>query len=186
MTRIFKIGSKFEKDPQFYANPGMEGSFFHDANRETALPRKSMMAPNFNREAVRRAESRVAQILAKFLEKLNAYAQSGKPLDLTRGSMCLFADGVMNYAFRKPYGALDAENFKSELLVPVIDFARMMQWPVYFPRLFGAVFGATEILPTWILERYFRGILTQKACIQVSTKSLQGHNSRCCRKNLVE
>lgn len=166
-NQIFKIGSKFDKDPQFYVNPGMEGSFFLLTSRETALPRKNMISPHFNREAVRRAETHIAEIIAKFLDKLNLYAQSGKTLDLTRGSMCLFADGVMNYVFQKPYGALDAEDFRSELLVPVIDFARMMQWPVYFPRLFGAVFKATEILPSWILEKYFKGILTQTACIQM-------------------
>ena len=167
LSRIFKIGSKFEKDPPFYDNPGLEGAFFNDTNRATALPRRSMMAPGFTREAVRRSETRIAQITAKFLDKLNFYARSRKPLNLTRGSMCLFVDGVMNYAFRKPYGALDAEDFKSELLIPVIDFTRMMQWPIYFPRLFRAVFNATELLPTWALERYFKGILTQKACIEV-------------------
>ncbi|KAL8823876.1 MAG: hypothetical protein Q9191_005480, partial [Dirinaria sp. TL-2023a] len=109
-----------------------------------------MLASGFNREAVRRGSDRVKPILEKFIQKLNLYAQSGKRVNLTRGSMCLFADGLMSYAFQKPYGALDAEDFESELLVPVVDFASMMQWPVYFPRMMGYAFKATEILPDWM------------------------------------
>lgn len=172
--RVFKIGSKFDKDAQFYVNPLIEGAWFEDASRKTALPRRNMMASAFNREGVRRSEHRVAQCVSKFLARLNEYAKDEKPLDMTRGSMCLAADAAMNFTFHKPYGALDAENFQSELLVPVIDFSRMQQWPVYFPNLLGAMFKIPGMLPKWVIGRYFKGIITQQECLQVSSRE-SGH-----------
>ena len=166
-SRIFKVGSKFDKDGKFYSNPAIAGAFFEDSRLKTALPCRNMLAPGFTREAVRRSESRITYCLEKFLGKLSEYAQTGGPVDLTTGFMCLAADTTMNFIFQKPYGALDADNFQSELLVPVIDFSRMQQWPFYFPRLFGAVFKVTDILPTWMLKRWLKGILTQQGCLEV-------------------
>ncbi|KAL8640149.1 MAG: hypothetical protein Q9228_002900 [Teloschistes exilis] len=76
-------------------------------------------------------------------------------------------DGVMNFMYQEPYGALDAENFKSDILVPVHDFSKMMQWPTYLPRLFGLVFGATDELPKWVLERFLKGFVTQRDCLDM-------------------
>ncbi|KAL8651919.1 MAG: hypothetical protein Q9210_002988 [Variospora velana] len=165
--RIFKIGSKYDKDSQFYANPAIEGAFFEDPNRKTALPRRHLLAPGFSREAVRHAEPRIAECIGKFLEKLSGYAVKSNAVNLTRGCMCLTADTTMNYIFQKPYGALDAGDFQSELLVPIIDFSRMQQWPIYFPKSFGGIFQATGYLPTWMLDRWFKGILTQQHCLQM-------------------
>ncbi|KAI4145298.1 MAG: hypothetical protein LQ341_002430 [Variospora aurantia] len=166
-NQIFKIGSKYEKDSQFYANPAIKGSFFEDSNRKTALPRRHLLAPGFSREAVRHAELRITESVDKFLEKLSGYAVKSTAVNLTRGCMCLAADTTMNYVFRRPYGALDAEDFQSELLVPIIDFSRMQQWPIYFPKSLGAIFQATGYLPTWMLDRWFKGILTQQHCLQM-------------------
>lgn len=82
--------------------------------------------------------------------------------------MCLMADGVMNYIYQKPFGALGAEDFQSDLLVPVVDFHEMMQWPTYFPRGCGGLFKVTEMLPRWVLERWMKGIITQQECLKAS------------------
>ncbi|KAI4253322.1 MAG: hypothetical protein LQ352_003762 [Teloschistes flavicans] len=166
-VKIFKMGSKYYKYPPFYANAALTGSFFTDTNRKTALPRRSLYAQEFNRDSVRRAEPRVVQCVTKFMEKLDQYAVTGKPVNMTNGLMCLMIDGVTNFMYQEPYGALDAENFQSELLVPVHDFSKMMQWPTYFPRLFGLVFGATEKLPKRVLEKFLKGFVTQKDCLDM-------------------
>ncbi|KAL8683134.1 MAG: hypothetical protein Q9186_000847 [Xanthomendoza sp. 1 TL-2023] len=168
-----KYGSKFDKDGQFYANPAIAGAFSEDPHRKTALPHRKLLAPGFTREAVRRAESRVVSRVEKFLEKLGGYAETGRPVNLTRGSMCLAADAVMDFAFQKPYDALDAEDFQSDILVPVVDFCKMLQWPMYFPKTFGAVFKITNMLPSWAMERWFKGILTQQAYRQVCNTRVQ-------------
>ena len=86
--------------------------------------------------------------------------------------MCLAADAVMNFSFQKPYGALDAPNFESDLLIPVIDFSRMQQWPFYFPWMFGTVFGLTAKLPEWVIKKYLQGLLTQQNAMRVSDLQL--------------
>ncbi|KAL8664828.1 MAG: hypothetical protein Q9202_002690 [Teloschistes flavicans] len=192
--RIFKMGSNYYKYPPFYANAALAGSFFTDTNRKTALPRRNLYAQEFNRDSVRRAEPRVVQGVTKFMEKLDQYAETGKPVNMTNGLMCLMIDGVMNFMYQEPYGALDAENFQSELLVPVHDFSKMMQWPTYFPRLFGLVFGATEKLPKPVLEKFLKGFVTQKDCLNVSSchltllslqKLMQFEFSRCATAELI-
>ncbi|KAL8802312.1 MAG: hypothetical protein Q9182_003890 [Xanthomendoza sp. 2 TL-2023] len=162
-----KHGSKFDKDGEFYANPAIAGAFSEDPYRKTALPHRKLLAPGFTREAVRRGELRVASRVEKFLEKLGGYTETGRPVNLTKGFMCLAADAVMDFAFQKPYNALDAEDFESDILVPVVDFCKMLQWPMYFPRTFKAVFQITSILPKWVLERWFKGIITQQAYREV-------------------
>ena len=126
-----------------------------------------MYAPSFTRVAIRDAESRISQCLVKFLEKLSVYAETSHPVDLTRAFMCLAADTTMNFTFQKPYGALDAEEFKSELIDPIVDFSRMQQWPFYFPNAVGGVFRLTKFLPTWVIERWFKGISTQQEGLKV-------------------
>lgn len=169
-SRIFKIGSKFDKHPPFYNFPPLAGTFFQDPSRESVLPRRHMLAPGFNRDGVRRAEGRLAEVVTKLFEKLNQYADTRKPVDLTRASMCLMADGVMNFAYQKPYGALDAVDFESEVLMPVNDNKLMQQWASYFPNLFKPIFRITDMLPTWVLEKYLKSIRTQQRCLQVSQK----------------
>ncbi|KAL8950969.1 MAG: hypothetical protein Q9222_003030 [Ikaeria aurantiellina] len=178
---IFKTGSKFDKDSHFYNHPALRGSFFGDSRRKTVIPRRRMLAPGFSPEAIRRGESRVVECIEKFMHMLGAHAKSGRPVDLTRGFMCSAADVVMNFAFHKPYNALDAKDFQSELLVPVVDFMGMQQWAFYFPKLFGAFFTTMSILPTWIVEAPSKAIRTQQNCFQMcynQVKDLQSQSTK--------
>ena len=172
--RIFKIGSKFDKHAPFYANPWLVDSFFVATKRETALPRRNMLAPSFNREGIRRAESRVSQCTAKFLDKLYFYAQTGKPVNMENGLLCLMADGVMNFVYQENFGALDAEDFDSDLIAPVLDFLKTMQWPTYFPLFFGIALKTIQRLPEWALERWFKGVVRPDECLKVSLAFILG------------
>lgn len=170
--RIFKTGSKFDRDPQFYDKPPQEGGFVQEPKREVALPRRAMLASSLTRDSVRRAESRLLHHVSKFLEKLAQYSRSSEPVNLTKGFMCLTADGVMEYVYQKPFEALDAKDFESEILVPVTDFVSTLQWNAYFPRLFGNVFKVIDKLPDWVFKAGLKSVLTQKACLQVSSNNL--------------
>lgn len=165
---IFKTGSKFEKDGQFYKYPALKGSFFEDTSRKTALARRRMLAPSFTSQAVHRDESRILQCVDKLVHRLSTYADTEKPVALGRGLECLAADTVMNFTFQKPYNALESQGFRSELLVPVVDFSRMQQLAFYFPRPVGLIFRATTFLPTWVVGRFLKGVRTQQRCLEVS------------------
>ena len=166
--RIFKTGSKFDKYKVFYDNPAQEGSFTNEPRREVALPRRALLAANFTRESVRRAEPRLTHHLSKFLDNLGHYARSNEPVNLTKACLCLSNDEVMEYIYQKPFGALDAEAFDSEVLGPVFDHVSLLQWPANFPRSFKAFFLVIDKLPEWILKRGLKAISTTKMCLQVS------------------
>lgn len=165
--RIFKIGTKFDKYRPFYANPPMAGNFGIESSPAAAM-RRSMLAPSFNREAVRRAEPRISQCTLKFLEKLNLYSQAEKPVNMTKGLLCLMADGVMNFVYQQPFGALDGEDFDSELIIPIAECVKVIQWPFYFPKFFGTIFELTGLLPEWAREKWLKALESQKKCLQVS------------------
>ena len=127
-----------------------------------------MLSPSFNREAIRHGEPLISQCVVKFLDKLNLHAQTGRPVNMRKAFQCLLADAVMKFAYQEDFGALEAEDFDSELLVPICDFTQMMQWPIYFPGLCKTIFKMTEMLPNWAIEKWFKGIVTQNECLQVS------------------
>ena len=112
-----------------------------------------MHAPLFSKDAVRRSEHLITDMLAKFLEKLSRYASEWRSVDLTLGFGCLTSDVAMNYAFQRPINALDAEAFQSEVVVAADALVETFQWPNYFPIFFAGIMWVTASLPKWALNR---------------------------------
>lgn len=128
-----------------------------------------MHSPSFSKEAVRHSEHLITDMLAKFLEILSGYVPGARPVDFTRALSCLFADIAMNYAFQRPFNALDEEGFQSDLLKGVETFAVMGQWPVHFPRVFGGVTWGIQCLPRWLTSRIIKPFALVDWCLDVST-----------------
>ena len=166
--RIFRIASKYYKHDSFYAVPILQGSFFTDTNRATAMPHRTMFAPYFNRESIRRAEPRITQCVVKFLNKLDLHMQKKGSINMSKALLCLMADGVMSFAYQQDFGALDIEDFQIELLVPITDFVKTLQWPTYFPKFSAAIFKLMDRIPNWALQRWFKPLANQKECWGVS------------------
>ena len=135
-----------------------------------------MYAASFSREAIRRAEPRVAACVTKFLDNLSRSGQDGKPVNITKGLMCYTMDAVMNFVYQKPFGALEAGDFDSDYLVPIVDFVSTLQWAIYFPKTFEKIFKVTNMLPERTLERYLKGFVTTKEMLKVNAKDLQFSN----------
>ncbi|KAL8662067.1 MAG: hypothetical protein Q9202_005041 [Teloschistes flavicans] len=165
------MGTKYYKHAPFYTQPAVKDSFVFDPYRKTYLPRRTLYAQEFNRDATRRAEPRIAQCVAKFLQKLDRYSQSGRPANLTNGFLCLMVDGVTQYIYQEPYGSLDADDFNSDILVLAHDFTEMMQWPLYLPRLCAFLFTSVEKLPLWVQDRWLNGMAAQKRLSNVSERN---------------
>ena len=95
-----------------------------------------MHAPLFSKEAVRRSEHLITDMLAKFLKMLSHHASEWRLVDLSLGFSCLAADVSMNYAFQRPINALDAEALQSEVIIGTDTLMKMYRWPIYFPNFF--------------------------------------------------
>ena len=189
---MFKGAAAFDKYVGLLANPMVTKSFTLEPDKRLAMTRRNMLGTSFTPQAIRRAEPRIKACVARLLEKLTHYAKERKTADLSRGFMCLAADVALSFAYQDSFEALEAEDFQSELLVPVHDFTRLLQWPIYFPGLFGGVFKITEVLPRWALEKFFGAIASQKECLKVSpiyphtTSPLHGDTSSCTRDHKEE
>lgn len=120
------------------------------------------MMPFFSRDAVRKAEKTLLNpIIDKFVDILGLqYANSSddgdRVVDMTMATRCFAADSVMNFEYQKPLGVLDAPGFQSAFLYAMDGFSATQQWPIYFPKTFGAIFQAIEMLPSWVVERFMR------------------------------
>ena len=137
-------------------------------SNKKALARKAMHSPLFSKEAVRRSEHLITDMVAKFLAKLSGYASGTMPVDLTMGFCCITADVAMNYGFQRPFDALDAEGFKSELIHAAEALLQLFLWSVYFPRFFGGVFRVTACLPRWFMSRFIKPFTLVNWCLDVS------------------
>ncbi len=154
-SRIFRPGTKFDKDDAFYANPFIKGGYFNIASVKSALARKGMHSPLLSKEAVRRSEHLVRDMLVKFLKIVSGYASEARPVDLNNGFRCLAADISLNFVFQRPLNALDAEDFESKVLSGVDAFTALFQWPIYFPGFFKGALWVIACLPRWVLNRFF-------------------------------
>ena len=162
------MGTKYDKDPRFYANPLLEGSFALDTNREIALGRCKRYNTAFSRDAVGRAEPQIAQGVAKLLDKIDHYVQLEQPVNMTNALICLMIDEVTNYIFRESHGAFDAKDFKNDILVSVHYFTKFLQWQFYFPAAFRLLSWIILGLPTVFVDKWLQAFATQRDFLEVS------------------
>ncbi|MCJ1458009.1 hypothetical protein MMC28_008378 [Mycoblastus sanguinarius] len=162
LFRIFKIGTKFDKDTNFYANPSLNGSFFNIPDTRTALARRSLFSSSFSMEAIRNAEPLIMEVIDKFFGILHGAALEAKVVDLEMGFRCLTSDSIMTFMFQNPLGVLDAPDFQAPFISAIEEFSQTTQWPIYFPKIFSVIFQTTEILPSKFIEKYLEPLaLTQ-------------------------
>lgn len=166
-NEIFSMGTKFDKHGPFYDNPISRCNFAADPHSKTALPRRNLYASSFSRASIRRNEDRITTSLEKFLTILHTdYEQKKRPVDLTLAMPCFMADTILNFAFEKPYGNMDAPGFESEMIGAMENFVKNTQWLIYFSNMAYGFVRFTEMLPTWAREKCFRALMTQLWCLQ--------------------
>ncbi|KAI4198972.1 MAG: hypothetical protein LQ350_004953 [Teloschistes chrysophthalmus] len=177
------MGTKYDKHAPFYAQPAVAGSFVNEVERKNYLPRKMVYEQEFNRDAIRRAEPRIALCVAKFLQKLDSYTQTEGPVNLSNAFLCMTVDAVTRFMYQKTYGALDADDFNSEFLILEKDFVKMMQWPLYLPRTSAFLFTSIERLPAWVHKRWLRGIVAQKGLWNMCEERIKYTHSGLAKQN---
>ena len=153
-NQIFKIGTRFDKDPSFYTNAALPGSLLNIPDTKSAIARKSMYSPALSTEAVRRAETSVHSIVAKFLNILPKAAHETRKVDLSMGFKFLTADASMNFVYQYPLGVLDAPDSQAPFIRAMEEFASPTQYIFYLFKAFKTMARVMEMMPTRILEKY--------------------------------
>ncbi|EHK19742.1 uncharacterized protein TRIVIDRAFT_193209 [Trichoderma virens Gv29-8] len=108
---VFKVGSRFEKDPRFYGFP-FEGSHFNMVTLKQAKPRRDLLQPQLSRRAINRAQNILEMSVWKFIDLLECRRAKGQTIDLSLAYRCVTADMFLGYAFNRPLEALNCPDFK--------------------------------------------------------------------------
>ena len=153
-ARIYKSGTKFDKDSVFYDSVLVEHSLFNMTDRSAAKIRKDMFQPYFSKGAIQRLESMIKGKIAQFLTVLDGASSGDKAMDLSLGFSCLTADVVMQYCNQKPLGALDAPDFQFPPILHISELFDTAPFAWYFPNVLRMVTQITAQLPVKFVERY--------------------------------
>lgn len=115
-NQVFKMGTKFNRDPVIYSFHFTKGSMFNKLVVKEGKAHRDLYMPYFSRMNVQKMEPIIREHLTKFLDKLDEASEADKAVDLTLGFRCLMADSLMRYTYDKPFGALDAPDFEYPMM----------------------------------------------------------------------
>lgn len=115
-NQVFKVGTKFNRDPVIYSFPFTKGSMFNKLTVKEGKAQRDLYTAYFSRANVHKMEHLIREHLATFFEKLAVASTSGREVDLSLGFRCLTADSLMHYCYDKPFSALKYPDFKTPMM----------------------------------------------------------------------
>lgn len=140
-NQIYKMGTRFDKDPAVNSFPFAEGSVANKLATREAKSHRDMYAPYFSRAAIMDLETVIKSNLSTFLTRIDEFAANSAPVDLSIAFKCLTADTIMHYIFNKPFGTLSRPGFVTDKITPMEDF--MADWTFtfawYFPNVMATL-----------------------------------------------
>ncbi|KAL1723449.1 cytochrome P450 [Schizophyllum commune] len=114
--QIYTRGTSFLKDSALYcAFP--DGSSFGSINPVQAKARRDAISPLFSRRAIAKLEPFIQEKVDKLTDKLLAYQDASKPVDLLQALRAATLDIIFSYCFGEECNALDAPDFKHPILM---------------------------------------------------------------------
>ncbi|KAK0115636.1 hypothetical protein ONS95_000093 [Cadophora gregata] len=167
--KIYRAGSKYTKEPTFYAAFGCETAAFSTPSNSLHRTRRAALNPLFSRKRVLDLEDVVQSKVAKLDQRLRDAASTGEEVDLHYGLRAISVDTITDYGFGKSYDLLEREDLgrgffeMMRKLGPAIWF--FQQWPFLQPVALG--------IPEWLARRVSSNLGT--------TMQLQSE----CRDNIV-
>ena len=147
LPSVYKIGTKFDKDSNYYSNPFFDGSHIAIPDLKTAKQRKDMFQPYFSKAAIQRVEPLLKQAISKFLSIMKQAGREHRVVDLNFGYRCLTADMIMDYCYQKSFQALSAPDFRFPLIVALDRYSQAGQWDKYFVKIFSVIASVLNALP---------------------------------------
>jgi hypothetical protein len=146
-NEVYKIGTKYNKDPNYYDNAFFNGSLINISATKEAKQRKDMFQPYFSKAAILRVEPLLKQHTTKLIALLCKAGKAHRVVDLTMAFKCLTADIIMDYCYQKPFGAMDAPDFQFPLIKALDDSASTGQWDKYFVKIVNLLSNVVLSIP---------------------------------------
>ena len=121
--RVFKTGSDFNRAPEFYNAPQVDGCFLNVSDGRVARPHRELFVQAFSKAQINNLEPLIHDKISIFLQRLNEEAAIGNSIDLDLALNCLTADVTMYYCYQMSLGLLDAPRFRPNIIVEMHEFA---------------------------------------------------------------
>lgn len=99
---VFKVGTKFNRDPALYSFAITAGSFFNKLIVKEGKAQRDLYVPYYSKANVVKMEHLVRDHLEKFLTKLRGACMASEQVDLSLGYRCLIRLTITSQ--RKPRG----------------------------------------------------------------------------------
>ncbi|KAK6527650.1 hypothetical protein TWF694_004632 [Orbilia ellipsospora] len=111
---VYKVNSRFAKNPHFYNHPIGNESVAELVNIHEAADRRAAYNPYFSKQAIRKFEEPIQEKVSYFLDRIEAV---GDKIPLDRAFRCLMADVITTYSYGKNADALSHPEFHPDVLL---------------------------------------------------------------------
>jgi cytochrome P450 len=152
-NQVFKIGTKFYRDPAVYSFPFTRGGFFNKLHVKDAKPHRDLYMHYFSRNSLQRLEPTVRENLAELLQRIDDTTTKGRPIDAKRAFRSWTADTVMRYMYDQSFGAVDFPGFKQPMLETMDKYFRNAPLGWYLPRAVNTLVEIIDRIPrAWVMD----------------------------------
>lgn len=147
--KIYYVGSKFWKSPNFYGTFGLKTAAITTLRNEDHRVRRAAINPLFSRKVVLDLEGVVQSKVKKLCQLVSERIKAGKPIDLHHGFRAVSVDVITDYAFDNCYNLLDSPKLGKEFF----DMIRGMVPTFWIFQQFPFMQKLTTILPPWLVVK---------------------------------
>lgn len=127
LSELYAQNTKFTKAPYFYdAFNNPDSTVFSQLDRSAHSAEKRLMSHAFSRRNIVGLQHELYGHVHKWVDRLRAHLRAQRPIPLSRAAQCLTLDNVSLFSYGSNEGALDSENFQSELLEVFEAFPKLV------------------------------------------------------------
>lgn len=112
------------------------------------------MANYFSKANVRRLEPTIREALAKFLERLENYRNTGQVVPLSNALRAMTCDIITSYSFGTSSAYLSREDYNASFFEAIYTFCQFGNWYMHF----GWLGPLMEALPDQIVKKISPGM----------------------------
>jgi cytochrome P450 len=164
--KIYYVGSKYAKSPNFYNAMCVPTSTFGTTSIEVHRIRRGAMNPMFSRKMVLELESVVQDKARKVCNRMQAGIEKGVPVDLHHAFRSVSIDVISDFAFNKSYEFLNKDDLGSYFFRTIHGAGPALWVFQQFPSLQAAALMMPPWLAPYLSEALGMVMSMQQECVK--------------------
>lgn len=178
--KIYHVGSKYSKSPNFYNALCVPYSSVGTASNEVHRIRRGAMNPMFSRQKVLDLESIVQDKVDKVIRRMQDGVESNKSVDLHHAFRAVSVDVISEFAFGSCYDFLDKDDTGAKFFEMARGIGPALFAFQQFPSLQSLALKTPPWLAPWLSRPLGYVTSMQVECVRqieaVKEKLRQGHD----------